>query len=467
MSDSAGMNATTPNHGSDDLPSIGRFPAYPAYRDSGVPWLGQVPAHWEVKRLKDIGTLVGGARFPHEEQGREGEELPFYKVADLARAEDGRTMGDAKSTISRETASRLRARIIPANSIVYAKIGAALLLNRRRITTKPCCIDNNMTAFTPALKWLSTLWAWYWLSIIDFEQVANPGAVPSFSEGDQASLPIALPDLNEQRVITAFLDRECGKMDALVAEQERLIALLKEKRQAVISHAVTKGLNPIEPMKESGIALLGQVPAAWSVARLKHALAKIGSGGTPDTANADYWSERDNGTPWITISDMSSTEYVTKTEKQITDLAIAEERLTIWPSGTLLFSMYASLGHVARIGVPATINQAILALVPNERIDQDFLKRWLEFLQPRLREYANRNTQDNLNAEKVKKLPCVFPPLHEQRAIAAFLDSECGRIDALIAEAETMISLLRERRSALISAAVTGQIDVRILSGPS
>jgi type I restriction enzyme S subunit len=208
-------------------------------KDSGVAWLGQVPAHWEVKRLKDIGTLVGGAGFPHEEQGREGEELPFYKVADLARAEGGRTMGDAESTISRETASALRARIIPANSIVYAKIGAALLLNRRRITTRPCCIDNNMTAFTPALERLSTLWAWYWLSIIDFGQVANPGAVPSFSEGDQEILPIALPDLNEQRAITAFLDRECSKLDTLTTEAERAIALLKERRAALISAAVT------------------------------------------------------------------------------------------------------------------------------------------------------------------------------------------------------------------------------------
>jgi type I restriction enzyme S subunit len=208
-------------------------------KDSGVAWLGQVPAHWEVKRLKDIGTLVGGAGFPHEEQGREGEELPFYKVADLARAEGGRTMGDAESTISRETASALRARIIPGNSIVYAKIGAALLLNRRRITTRPCCIDNNMTAFTPALERLSTLWAWYWLSIIDFGQVANPGAVPSFSEGDQEILPIALPDLNEQRAITAFLDRECSKLDSVTTEAERAIALLKERRAALISAAVT------------------------------------------------------------------------------------------------------------------------------------------------------------------------------------------------------------------------------------
>jgi type I restriction enzyme S subunit len=225
-------------------------------KDSGVPWLGQVPAHWEVKRLKDVGTLVGGAGFPHDEQGREGDELPFFKVADLGKAEAGRTMGDAESTVSYETASALHARIIPASSIVYAKIGAALLLNRRRITIRACCIDNNMTAFTPAFERLSTLWAWYWLSVIDFGRVANPGAVPSLSEGDQAILPIALPDLDEQRAIAAFLDRECGKIDTLISESERAIALLKERRAALISAAVTGKIDvrTLVPAEEAAAA---------------------------------------------------------------------------------------------------------------------------------------------------------------------------------------------------------------------
>jgi type I restriction enzyme S subunit len=452
MSDSAGMNATTPNHGSDDLPSIGRFPAYPAYRDSGVPWLGQVPAHWEVKRLKDIGTLVGGARFPHEEQGREGEELPFYKVADLARAEDGRTMGDAKSTISRETASRLRARIIPANSIVYAKIGAALLLNRRRITTKPCCIDNNMTAFTPALKWLSTLWAWYWLSIIDFEQVANPGAVPSFSEGDQASLPIALPDLYEQRAITAFLDRECGKMDALMAEQEQLIALLKEKRQAIISHAVTKGLDPTAPMKDSGATWIGYMPAAWTVLPLKRLAQTCTERATTRSfpvglEHIESWSGR-----------------LIHRETQF------EGDGTLFQRGDILFGKLRP--YLAKVWLADRTGEA----VGDFYVIRTGLQYEPEFLQYVLlsRDVISLIDGSTYGAkmprsdwEFIGSLPMPLPSLAEQRAIAAFLDSECGRIDALIAEAETMISLLRERRSALISAAVTGQIDVRILSGPS
>ncbi len=208
-------------------------------KDSGVEWLGKVPAAWEVLRLKQTGSLRGGAGFPHEAQGIEGEELPFYKVADLGLANDGITMGTGQHTISRQMADELRAKVIPAGSILYAKIGAALLLNRRRVTTTECCVDNNMTAFTPDESMLTTRWAWYWLSILDFGKVVNPGAVPSLSEGDQAILPILVPSTDEQRTTTAHLDAEIGRIDALMLEGERAITLLKERRAALISAAVT------------------------------------------------------------------------------------------------------------------------------------------------------------------------------------------------------------------------------------
>ena len=126
-----------------------KLPAYQRTKPSGVEWLGDVPEHWEARRLKDVGTLRGGAGFPHEEQNVEGEELPFYKVGDLKASLDGRVMGNPEHTISKETATKLRAAIIPPDSIVYAKIGAALLLNRRRVTSANCCIDNNMTQSCP------------------------------------------------------------------------------------------------------------------------------------------------------------------------------------------------------------------------------------------------------------------------------------------------------------------------------
>ena len=208
-------------------------------RVSGVSWPDEIPAHWKMGRLKDFGSLIAGTGFPHEFQGVEGEILPFYKVGDLATSRDERHMEQPPNTVSFETATRLRAHVVPEGAIVYAKIGAALLLNRRRITTSPCVIDNNMTAYIPSKGNLTSGWAFYWTSILDFGMLANPGAVPSLSEGDQARMPIAIPPVDEQHAIVDHLDRETARLDELAAKTRETIALLKERRTALVSAAVT------------------------------------------------------------------------------------------------------------------------------------------------------------------------------------------------------------------------------------
>jgi type I restriction enzyme S subunit len=208
-------------------------------RPSGTEWLDKVPEHWKLRRLKEVGVLKGGAGFPPDMQDVVDEELPFYKVGDLKASMDGRLMAAPEHTISREIALKLRAAIIPIGSILYAKIGAALSLNRRRVTFSNCCIDNNMTAYTPQKKFIRTDWAFYWLSILDFDIYKNPGAVPSLSEGDQGALPILVPPLEEQTQIADFLADETAKIDELVAEAQSAIDLLQERRSALISAAVT------------------------------------------------------------------------------------------------------------------------------------------------------------------------------------------------------------------------------------
>ncbi len=211
----------------------------PHFRPSGIDWLRDIPTHWEARRLKDVGKLVGGAGFPEALQGVGDEELPFFKVGDLSKAKDGLWLANSKHTISRETATSLRAQVIPKGAIAYAKIGAALLLNRRRIVAQPSCIDNNMSAYIPDASRITTEWALYTLLLIDFGLHVNPGAVPSLSEGDQAFLPIAIPPLVEQRAIADYLDAETARIDALSSREESVIKLLQEYRTALITAAVT------------------------------------------------------------------------------------------------------------------------------------------------------------------------------------------------------------------------------------
>ena len=213
--------------------------------------------------------------------------------------------------------------------------------------------------------------------------------------------------------------------------------------------------------KPSGVESIGSVPAHWALTKVKRVLASLGSGGTPDTDNQQYWADGD-GVPWVAIGDMSDRDYVYGTAKSLTPEGIKSKALTIWPEGTLLFSMYASLGHVAELKTPAATNQAILSLVPIGSISQGFLKRWFEYIRPGLREHASSNTQDNLNAEKVRNLFVVCPPPPESAAISTFLDHETAKIDALVDEQQRLIELLKEKRQAVVSQAVTKGLDPNV-----
>lgn len=221
-------------------------------KDSGVVWIGKIPSHWSIRRLKDVGRLIGGAGFPHELQNVQDEELYFYKVGDLSLSENDKTLLSSPHSISRETAKTLRASVIPKESIVYAKIGAALLLNRRRMTTAECCIDNNMTAYVVNRDRVSPDWAFYWLATIDFAEHVNPGAVPSFSEGYQSVLSIPLPPLEEQNNVVSFLEDQTTQIDRQVKKVEAVIERLLEYRSAIITHAVTGKIDvrdlPVPPM---------------------------------------------------------------------------------------------------------------------------------------------------------------------------------------------------------------------------
>ena len=438
-----------------------RFRPYPEYGDSGVEWLGKIPKHWDVGRLKDHGTLIGGAGFPHDYQGSDHEVLPFYKVGNLSTSSDGRFMGKAPHTVSYRVAAELRAHIIPAHSIIYAKIGAALLLNRRRITTRSCCIDNNMSAYVPRQRELASAWAFYWTTIVDFAALANPGAVPSLSEGDQAGIPIVIPPMTEQRSIADFLDQETAKIDGLVRRKERLIELLQEKRTALITRAVTRGLDPNVPMKDSGIEWLGETPAHWDIApvytRYEVALGKmLDSKQVTGDSLGKYLRNVDVQWDAVQVADLPEMDFSQSDRYRYLlrpgDLLVCEGgevgRTAIW-RGELNECFYQKAIHRMRT-----------------RSDSE-IPKFFYFLMFALAQRGvftaggNPNTIDHLTAVQLRHYRVPFPSSHEQREIAEFLDRQTAWIDDLVSKVYEAIDHLNEFRNALISAAVTGKIEVR------
>ena len=429
--------------------------AYPNYRDSGIKWIGDVPSHWKMRRLKEVGRLVAGAGFPEALQGVEDEELPFFKVADLENASHGRWMIRGDHSISRETATDIRARVIPAGSVVYAKIGAALLLNRRRVTTVPCCIDNNMSAFVPFPDIVTTEWALSSLSLLDFRRYVNPGAVPSLSEGDQSLLPFPLPPVDEQRTISALLDRETERIDGLVEKKRLLIERLEEYRTALITRTVTRGLPPeaaraagLDPsprLKPSGVKWLGEVPEHWEISRLSRVISCLDGRRVPLNAEQrgdfqgeyPYWGANgilDHIAGWL------FDEPLVLLGEDGAPFFDTNKRVAFSVSGKIWVNNHA---HVLR---PTGIHPEFLTHVLN-------ITEFAFFI--------DGSTRDKLTQGQMNSIPVPLPPLREQHEISMFLHQEAGRIDSLVELVETNIERLNEHRTAVITAAVTGKIDVR------
>jgi len=278
---------------------------------------------------------------------------------------------------------------------------------------------------------------------------------------DIKTLRVPVPPLGEQVAIAEFLDRETAKIDALVAEQRRLIELLKEKRQAVISHAVTKGLNPNAPMKTSCNSWIGEIPAHWEIRKVKH-VAAIESGHTPDKKVEAYW---EGGTiQWVSLNDtgyLKDNDYISETAYQVTEAGIANSSAHILPEGAVVFSRDATIGRCAITSRPMAVSQHFIAWICGERLCPGFLLLRLKSMGQELDSMTTGATIKTIGMPEVRTIQTPVPPLDEQKRIIDWVDAERQKIETLMRETEKALGILMERRSALVSAAVTGQIDVR------
>ena len=216
-------------------------------RDSGIPWIGKIPAHWKTGKLANVGKFQAGSAFPESFQGERNNQIPFYKVADLSQSFDDWHMNDTANTITPQQADQLKASIIPSDCIVYAKIGAAMLLNKRRVTVKNCCIDNNMTAYQPTGIHID--WAYFWLEFVDFGIFSFPATVPSLSEGRQGRIPVLIPPQNEQEVITNFIKKKMRSIHAISKQVCQTIDSLKEFRDSLVSNVFVAGAESNRGLK--------------------------------------------------------------------------------------------------------------------------------------------------------------------------------------------------------------------------
>ena len=410
------------------------FPRYEKYKDSGVEWLGEVPAHWDAMPIKRLASLQSGESITAESIEEEGD-FPVYGGNGLRGYASEFTHEGEYALIGRQGA--LCGNVNYATGQFWASEHAVVVSPTRPLI----------------MKWIGEV-----LRVMNLNQYSVSAAQPGLSVDMVSRLAIPVPPLSEQQCIATFLDHETAKIDALVEEQRHLIELLKEKRQAVISRAVTKGLNSNVRMKVSGVEWLGKVPAHWQTSRLANLFSD-----TDERGNDEL--------PVLTVSihDGVSDDELDEADmdRKVTRSDDKTKYKRVTPGDLVYNMMRAWQGGFGSVTVDGMVSPAYVVARPRTEFPTSFVERVLRtpnaIEEMRGRSRGVTDFRLRLYWEEFRNIVVPLPPKDEVKAIVAHLDKADRAMSNTISAAEDCIAILQERRSVLISAAVTGKIDVRSL----
>ncbi len=425
-----------------------KFKRYERYKDSGVEWIGEIPEHWDVGKLKFVSSLLKGKNPEELTEDKKENLLPYLSMEYL------RNNGDVLTFYA-----------YPGRNLVIVNNGDILILwdgsNAGEIMEgKNGILSSTMAKIIPN-KIIRRYLYWFLKGNEQIFKSNNIGmGIPHVNGEMLKNHFIFLPNLQEQKAIANFLDQKTAEIDGLIADKEKMIELLQEKRQAIITEAVTKGLNPNVRMKDSGIEWIGEIPEHWEVKKIKYLVKTIQTGITPATTNEDYF---DGGIQWFTPVDFLGNKELYESKRKVSNRAVIDNEARLFPKDTVMIvGIGATVGKVAKLGVDGSFNQQITGLIVNDQIlNSDYLYYWLYLNQETIKNISNYTTLPIVNNEFVKNFECLSLPLYEQQKIANYLDQKTNEIDDLIYEIKTQIQKLKEYRQSLISEAVTGKIDVR------
>lgn len=433
---------------------MAKYQQYEEYKDSGVEWLGDIPSHWQLRRIQESANIINGYPF-ESSKFNPTKGTPLVRIRDI-RNQKAEVCFDG---FVPEVA------VINNGDILIGMDGdfnvAKWAGGKAALNQRVACVRHENSITQSFLYYLLP----FHMKIVN--DLTYYTTVKHLSSNDILKTTFALPSEAELKSIVSFLDHETAQIDTLIEKQQTLIQLLKEKRQAVISHAVTKGLNPDAPMKDSGVEWLGEVPEHWSISKLKWK-ASTTSGGTPTTSKYDLYYENGH-IPWIRTTDLNN-DKLNNTPVSITEKAVKDSACSLLPKESVLLAMYGgagSIGKHALLQFEATINQAVCGILPSKSFIPEYLHRFYEFYRPFWMIGAAGTRKDpNIGQDNIKEARVLIPPLSEQINIVKYLEEMQNNFDKLISNAQRAIELMQERRTALISAAVTGKIDVRGWQAP-
>jgi len=437
------------NH--EDTKARSKYKPYPSYKDSGVEWLGEIPEHWLKSAIKFMA--IGKDTLFIDGDWIESKDISDSGIKYITTGNVGVGIYKEQGSgfISDETFKKLNCTELFAGDLLVSRLNAPIgracivpELNNRVVTS----VDN--VVIRPNIDFSKQFLKYLFTSSEYFQHTSNlarGSTMQRISRGLLGNVRFSYPSLDEQKSITSFLDQETGKIDLLIEKQQAMIALLKEKRQAVISHAVTKGLNPNTPLKDSGIKWLGQIPEDWVVKRLKFNY-KLQSKKVEITNQQVIALENIEGWTGRLVS---------------TDSAYQGQDVEFLDGDILFGKLRPYLAKVYRCKSLGVGFGDILVYRPKSHMDSDF--SFYQFLNEQFISIVDSSTygtkMPRASSEFIGEMYLPTPPKPEQKEIASYLDTQTQKIDTLIEKSQQAITLLKERKTALISAAVTGKIDVR------
>lgn len=440
-------------------------------KESGVPWLGDVPAHWVVERIKTVVVRSENGAWGEDEQGDE-HDVYCYRAADFDSA---RMIIRADKLVKRHIEPDVfRKKAVRPHHLLIEKSGGGenVPVGRvvRSLLSEPAVFSNflglievdGQHADSNYFRYL--FWHLYdrrvpWRSIKQTTGLQNLDTSSYFNE------QIALPPIQEQHAIATFLDERTARIDGLIARKQRLVELLKERRQAVITRAITRGLDPRVKLKSSGVPWLGEVPTHWEVKPLRY----IGTFQNGISEGADYFG---SGYPFVGYGDVYNSAILPLTVAGLANSSESDRIRYSVKQGDVLFTRTSETNE--EIGFASTCLQTItnaifsgfvIRMRPSKGIlIPAFSKHYFrsDIHRAFFVKEMNLVTRASLGQDLLKRLPVLLPPLDEQTAIAEYVDAQCAHIDALISKVEQAVLRLQEYRTALISAAVTGKIRVPV-----
>lgn len=425
---------------------------YDSYKDSGVEWIGKIPSHWEVVKLKYDFNIYAGATPKTEVNKYWDGDITWVTPADY-KTED-KFILSGQRTLTKEGYDSCNTQIVPKGSLIFSKrapIGTVAISGVELCTNQGClsCVPRNS----------NVLYFYYLTSVLTevFDLFGSGATFKEISADTFANLRLPYPSLEEQDAIASYLDEKCGKIDKAIATQEKRVELLKELRQNIITQAVTRGINPDVPLKDSGVEWIGEVPDHWDVIMLKRC-AIIKTGSTPPTKEEKYYDSEDIN--WFTPGDIGN-DSIIEAEKKISELARKDGTCRIFPAKSVYFvGIGATIGKVSYCDCEASANQQINAIIPNCRAHYKYITYCLKSQKEEIYLTANTVTLPIINQERTGSLRIPVPPLSEQQEIVSYIESQTARLDASIEKAEHQIELLQELKQSIITEVVTGKRKV-------